>query len=618
MAEFAQRGIEEMLIEVEKMRKIGLFSTEETRAIMKKRKRFEYKMQRRTKEKEVYLQYIQYEIGVLQLIKLRREKRSIELGKDEIEKEIVLRIYKLFRIACFRFNSDVKLWLTYADFANKNFDKERVSKIYTTMLQTHNKKPNLWIIAAKHEFEANESIETARNLFQRAIRFLPKCQKLWIEYFKMELLCIELIQKRKELLGIKESESEDKKSEPISRVEDAILSCKIVEIIYKNAIKEFENNVPDLINSFIFVAKDFNFTQNLIENMYKSLSEDENLSKIEETQDVLAKRHLLEEGEILKKCEKSGQIADFTIAELEEKANSAYLESLEKLNTEKMHLIYIDFLIERLKLNSQYLSEERFERLNDAFSKTETKYQLKLDYLIEWIRYLIKFKKTTEAYNLVEKYLEKFKTSKDLWAFYLHLNIEKTTKENEKNLIDLFRKSIGQIRESESFDLWEIILNWILADESEYTEKLLQEGSCIMRSDISLFARLKYLSWAFEKGVDKVRDVYNGLRQVPPYDVDFYLKYIQIEKSLSKMDEKRVEKVFEDALMHFGGDNVDLWLSFIEFKQNINKTQDVANLYWRAMKQLDANQVEIFTQKFCLFKIDVSGDNQPNDVDMTE
>ena len=47
---------------------------------MKKRKRFEYKMQRRTKEKEVYLQYIQYEMGVLKLIKLRREKKQIELG----------------------------------------------------------------------------------------------------------------------------------------------------------------------------------------------------------------------------------------------------------------------------------------------------------------------------------------------------------------------------------------------------------------------------------------------------------------------------------------------------------------------------------------------------------
>lgn len=73
MAEFAQRRIEEMTMEVEKMRKIGLFTTEEARALMKKRKRFEYKMQRRTKEKEVYFQYIQYEIAALRLIKLRRE-----------------------------------------------------------------------------------------------------------------------------------------------------------------------------------------------------------------------------------------------------------------------------------------------------------------------------------------------------------------------------------------------------------------------------------------------------------------------------------------------------------------------------------------------------------------
>jgi hypothetical protein len=40
---------------------------------MAKRKRFEYKMQRRTKEKEVYLQYIQYESNVLDLIKQRRQ-----------------------------------------------------------------------------------------------------------------------------------------------------------------------------------------------------------------------------------------------------------------------------------------------------------------------------------------------------------------------------------------------------------------------------------------------------------------------------------------------------------------------------------------------------------------
>jgi hypothetical protein len=36
-------------------------------------------------------------------------------------------------------------------------------------------------MAAKYEFETNESIETARSLFQRALRFLPASQKLWTE-----------------------------------------------------------------------------------------------------------------------------------------------------------------------------------------------------------------------------------------------------------------------------------------------------------------------------------------------------------------------------------------------------------------------------------------------------
>lgn len=44
---------------------------------MKKRKRFEYKLQRRTKEKENYLQYINYEVGLIKLIKFRREVRLI-------------------------------------------------------------------------------------------------------------------------------------------------------------------------------------------------------------------------------------------------------------------------------------------------------------------------------------------------------------------------------------------------------------------------------------------------------------------------------------------------------------------------------------------------------------
>lgn len=61
----------------------------------------------------------------------------------------------------------------------------------------------------------------------------------------MELLCVELILKRRELLKMNEIEDEEMENdgednEGKSKQEDAILSCKIVEIVFKNALKHFK------------------------------------------------------------------------------------------------------------------------------------------------------------------------------------------------------------------------------------------------------------------------------------------------------------------------------------------------------------------------------------------
>jgi hypothetical protein len=124
----------------------------------------------------------------------------------------------------------------------------------------------------------------------------------------MELLCVEVIMKRKELLGIVDDEVEDPKEK---RVEDAILNCKVAEVVFKNAIKQIdEENVPQLIQSFILIANEFTFTSNLIEVIYKMLDDDgDKFKSCEETRNVLARRSLLKESEILKKCQETGQIA---------------------------------------------------------------------------------------------------------------------------------------------------------------------------------------------------------------------------------------------------------------------------------------------------------------------
>ena len=63
------------------------------------------------------------------------------------------------------------------------------------------------------------------------------------------------------------------------------------------------------MHSFILIAAKFSFATHLVDSMYTFLSNDENLNKCEESWDVIARRHLLEENVILEKCKETGQVA---------------------------------------------------------------------------------------------------------------------------------------------------------------------------------------------------------------------------------------------------------------------------------------------------------------------
>ena len=74
MAELVQAGLEGMLNELEQMQRVQLLTEDEVREVVRRRQRFEYKLQKRQKKKEDILAYIQYECALLQLIEIRRDK----------------------------------------------------------------------------------------------------------------------------------------------------------------------------------------------------------------------------------------------------------------------------------------------------------------------------------------------------------------------------------------------------------------------------------------------------------------------------------------------------------------------------------------------------------------
>ena len=219
---------------------------------------------------------------------------------------------------------------------------------------------------------------------------------------------------------------------------------------------------------------------------------------------------------------------------------------------------------------------------------------------------MIRFKKNDDAIQIIEKYLNTFKDNKDLWTLYLRVFIDQDAKEDK--LFEIFIKSLDHVKPSDTLEIWQMILDWTLCNRSEKTEQLLQKGSSIMVLEISTLARLKYLEWAGNIDDFKLKEVYKNLRQNPPYSLEFYQRYIEMGKL--KQNHREIENAYEDALLHFGNEAIDLWIDYMDYKQKIKKSQEIAELYWRAMKQLNLNLSEEFTQKFCLFKINISDETK--------
>jgi hypothetical protein len=93
---------------------------------------------------------------------------------------------------------------------------------------------------------------------------------------------------------------------------------------------------------------------------------------------------------------------------------------------------------------------------------------------------------------------------------------------------------------------------------------------------------------------------------LPPFDVEFYLRYIKIEQCFKTVSIANINKAYDEALKHFGSNDVQLWLDYIKYR-HYNNTNDnlsgISEIYWKAVKQINQDLVDDFNQKFNLLKI---------------
>eukprot|EP00058_Branchiostoma_floridae_P021463 XP_002606953.1 hypothetical protein BRAFLDRAFT_64949 [Branchiostoma floridae] len=563
MAEFVQQNIEKMLPELEQLERVGVFDKHEIKAIIKKRTDHEYRLVRRTKKKEDFLRYIQYEINTLSLIHHRRETggkncyiqyeintlslihhrretggkncyiqyeintlslihhRRENLGyffkKEEIEYAIVGRIHYLFKRAIRKWPEDLKMWMSHIEFCKKWNKRIQLSKMFASLLSMHTNKPGLWIMAAKWELEENQSADNARSLLQRALRTHPESKQLWLEYFRMELL-----------------------------------------------------------------------------NTEKDRFADHEL-----TWSALAQREMQGEETAIEEAQKRGLNHELAVLNLIDKASQVYDRAVEKVNTVKMWSLYCDFLMEKLQETaSESFMDQVSSRLLNILSSAQEEDKVSEEMYGSWADLLEQLGKLEEATEVSSSATDQFPQSPDLWVQRLKL----LAAGGANQINSVFQKAIAKVKNKDSLPLWTFRIEWAISNREEHAEELFQKAILSVKK-WSTPIQEWYIQWAVVSGgIKKTRAVYKWLRETKFVPLPVFRKYIEFESGQLKPKMKLIRNCYEDALREYGEAEPDLWLDLIQLERTHpdGRPENAGQLYWRAVKSLSGEHNQYFVSRYAL------------------
>jgi U3 small nucleolar RNA-associated protein 6 len=230
--EHDERACLQMLAELKDLGEKGLFSPGEIKQIIKRRTAFEMALVRRIPNKNDYLRYAAYEMGLEALRRKRITRLSASAtlppflfpcsNDDDIKKELpksppsisdyalTRRQFQIFERALQKFKSDVSLWLQYLRVAQRAGSRALAGRIAARAVQLHPRTPALYVLAASHEL-ANGGMGAARVLLQRGLRLNADCVEMWREYVRLELGFVEALRRRWDVLGISLEDASDRR-----------------------------------------------------------------------------------------------------------------------------------------------------------------------------------------------------------------------------------------------------------------------------------------------------------------------------------------------------------------------------------------------------------------------
>uniref|UniRef100_A0A8C2UHC8 UTP6 small subunit processome component n=1 Tax=Coturnix japonica TaxID=93934 RepID=A0A8C2UHC8_COTJA len=529
MAERVEQRLEDRVPELEQLERVGLFTHEEIRAVLKKATALEYKIQRRALRKEDFINYIQYEINLLELIKKRRARTGYSFKKDEIEGSMIQRVHSLFKRATGKWKEDVQLWLSHVAFCKQWNTKHQLSKVFSTMLAIHPNKPALWIMAAKWEMETRLSSESARHLFLRALRFHPECPKLYQEYFRMELMNAEKQRKEKK---------EFERAKMNLREMGCLIFVMGCDILLDRCIYFFPSSSlgVEFRLALLSIAKLFDFTHDLQKEILENLQAEYADNPL--TWDYMARREL--ELGSLKATEpttKQAKVSEMT--QREERCCAVFEEAVTAVPTGEMF-----FLLFYLSQKAAEVAEAAAKR----FSLSVEMWQMRLQVLIQ-----------LKSDNVTQCFEEAFKHVKSkVCAGFMDLHACIGWKTSDIYLKDFF------LPPAESVTMKEKYLDWAYRNGG-YKKARRVFTSLHESHPLSLDFFKKMIEIEKEQEMCRMlrlREYYErALREFGSVNSDLWLEYIKEELSHPQGKPEHAGSIHWRAVKMLEGDQVEDFIS---------------------------------------------------------
>ncbi|EQC34515.1 hypothetical protein SDRG_07843 [Saprolegnia diclina VS20] len=607
MADQVNYNMEKMIPELEDLQQLQIFSKDEIRQIVQKRRDFEYTMKRQPLRKVDCLRYIEYELNLDAL--RRQRKKRMGLKKTTISDHApVARVHNIFERAINKHKGDIDLWLQHIAYCKNNASRKMMSKLFTSALQLHPRNEAIWIEAASWEFNTNLNMDSARVLMQRSIRINPHSQRLWAEYFRLEFLYVQKLRARRELLGLDapvekpkelslEIETLDEEANlanndevpAVSAMEEsrqAILNAAIPKIVFQNAIQAIPNDASFRLK-FVEICHLFptSYSKAIADIVLASALEDFG------TDATVWSAH----------CQQPAFDLERDVDAVRSEALERYTTALETLPTDAMRhelLLWCAKELSRLPASTWFLERTR-ALFTSVGPSTPALYAALVDFTLRTADLVSAIAIATAATTAFPK-------DAHLWLLRAQLVMRAAcvveaapaTKRAKTTAAapSKFQATLSVIEEGlrhvpDATLLWERSLQLQFAAKASTSTIDATFKKALVATNNWTVLRQQYVTWLFRtKGMAAVRPVYRSFfngQLLPNDDTHAWLDVcvaLEVAQPDSPAQRVAVKALFEKLIDLFGQTDEDVWVAYITYYRERGLQKEAHDVHWRSTR----------------------------------